>query len=124
MSTTTETVAQVPIQLRPIGSEASLAPASDPTSTPTLEDDQASQLQRMGTEEETEDDGLPPQDRGRKAWTFVAAACVLETFVWGFVTSYSPVLVWFQSHDPWRQYSLAALSAIPTIQLSLQYFLP
>lgn len=27
---------------------------------------------------------LPPIDRGVKAWSFVAAAFVLETLVWGF----------------------------------------
>ncbi|GAA5915155.1 uncharacterized protein JCM6883_001749 [Sporobolomyces salmoneus] len=122
MATATQIALREPIELQ---STVQLFPnASDDPTPRREEEDRASRLQRLGMGEEQEDDGLPPRDGGRKAWQFIAAACVLETFVWGYVTSFSPVLVWFQAHEPWRRNSLTALSAVPTIQLALQYFLP
>ena len=40
--------------------------------------------ERVASPEELALPALPPVDRGVKAWTFVAAAFVLETLVWGF----------------------------------------
>ncbi|GAA5941438.1 uncharacterized protein JCM15063_006102 [Sporobolomyces koalae] len=100
------------------------AVAPDLTPTSSQREDEPAQLERLGAAQQLADDGLPPQDRGRKAWTFIAAAFVLETFIWAFGYSYSAVLVWFQAHEPWSQYSLSALSAIITVQFAMQYFLP
>ncbi|GAA5838610.1 hypothetical protein JCM3766R1_006033 [Sporobolomyces carnicolor] len=120
MATATISTPSEPLELR-TRAQATSSGRESPTSA---DQDERSRLRRLGMGDEVEDDGLPPRDGGRKAWQFIAAACVLETFVWGYVTSFSPVLVWFQAHEPWRQNSLTALSAIPTIQLALQYFLP
>ncbi|BGP34918.1 hypothetical protein JCM10296v2_006742 [Rhodotorula toruloides] len=67
---------------------------------------------------------LPPVDGGRHAWQFVVAAFMLECFVWGYSFAFATILVYLQTHDPWRQYSLSALSAIGTTQLGLMYCLP
>ncbi|PRQ72222.1 MFS monocarboxylate transporter [Rhodotorula toruloides] len=97
---------------------------------------------------------LPPVDGGRHAWQFVVASFMLECFgaswqsffpqnrfddpqscsstrltsaaspVWGYSFAFATILVYLQSHDPWRQYSLSALSAIGTTQLGLMYCLP
>ncbi|GAA5996744.1 hypothetical protein JCM5350_008372 [Sporobolomyces pararoseus] len=66
---------------------------------------------------------LPPVDRGRDAWLFVAAATVLETFIWGFGICFSVFLVHLENTEPWSRFSLAALSSIGTIQLGLMFFL-
>ncbi|BGO95064.1 hypothetical protein NBRC10512_006471 [Rhodotorula toruloides] len=67
---------------------------------------------------------LPPVDGGRHAWQFLAASFLLEIFVWGYAFSFATILVYLQSHDPWQQNSLSALSAIGTTQLGLLYVLP
>lgn len=43
---------------------------------------------------------------------------------WGYAFSFATILVYLQSHDPWQQNSLSALSAIGTTQLGLLYVLP
>ncbi|GAA6064425.1 hypothetical protein JCM10212_001200 [Sporobolomyces blumeae] len=106
-------------------SSPSLTPTSDPSqSRPSATTAQGeppdAHLRRLRIVEGP-DDQLPPQDRGRKAWQFVAAAFILD---WGFVSSSSAVLVWFQTHEPWSQSSLASLSSIATVQLALLYLLP
>ncbi|GAA6037609.1 hypothetical protein JCM8097_006139 [Rhodosporidiobolus ruineniae] len=63
----------------------------------------------------TEQQQLPPVDRGRGAWGFVAAAAILD---------YATVLVYLQSHEPWSHYSLSALSAVGSVQLGVQFLLP
>jgi len=70
----TSTMVQEPIELQ-TRTAASISSSSSPTAD---ERSQTAQLDRLGFAEEPEDDGLPPQDRGRKAWTFIAAAFVLE----------------------------------------------
>lgn len=45
---------------------------------------QEDSCERIASPEELASPALPPVDRGVKAWTFVAAAFVLETLVWGF----------------------------------------
>ncbi|GAA6012733.1 hypothetical protein JCM11491_002545 [Sporobolomyces phaffii] len=118
MSARTKTIPQAPIEL-----QVAPAPKAIPRESPTRSSsDPGDQLQRTVTGEA--DDALPPRDRGRKAWTFIGAAFVLETFIWGYGYAFSAVLVWFQANDPWREYSLAALSAIGTVQAALQYFFP
>ncbi|GAA5865850.1 hypothetical protein JCM8547_005735 [Rhodosporidiobolus lusitaniae] len=67
---------------------------------------------------------LPPTDRGRGAYSFLLAALLLETFVFGFSYSYSSILVYFESHDPWQKQSISALSAVGTTQLGMQFILP
>ncbi|GJN89648.1 hypothetical protein Rhopal_002635-T1 [Rhodotorula paludigena] len=67
---------------------------------------------------------LAPADRGRGAWEFVVAAWLLETFLFGYSYAFATLLVYFQSHEPWSQESVGALSAIGTTQLALMFMLP
>ncbi|GAA6064424.1 hypothetical protein JCM10212_001199 [Sporobolomyces blumeae] len=87
-------------------------------------EDQSTRLRRMSMGEPDEGHELPPVDRGKGAWGFVVAAFILETFIWGFSYCYASILVYFQTHEPWSQYSLAALSSVGTIQLALEFMLP
>ncbi|GAA5979675.1 hypothetical protein JCM11641_004051 [Rhodosporidiobolus odoratus] len=67
---------------------------------------------------------LPPVDGGKAAWMFVLAAWVLETFVWGAGYSSGTILLYFQSHEPWKSQSSALLTAASTTQLGIQFILP
>ncbi|BGP51061.1 hypothetical protein JCM10450v2_006987 [Rhodotorula kratochvilovae] len=78
----------------------------------------------IGAEGEADARELPPVDRGRGAWGFVAAAFLLETFLYGFSYSYATILVYFETHDPWQKDSIAALSAVGTTALALQFLFP
>ncbi|GAA5861711.1 hypothetical protein JCM1840_005238 [Sporobolomyces johnsonii] len=78
----------------------------------------------MDEPEEGEAQELPPVDKGRGAWTFVAAAFILETFIWGFSYSFASILVYLEKTEPWSNTSLASLSAIGTTQLAVQFILP
>ncbi|GAA5947837.1 hypothetical protein JCM3765_001105 [Sporobolomyces pararoseus] len=97
------------------------------TATPPSEprEDQNTQLRRLSmSEPENNVQELQPVDRGKGAWGFVAGAFILETFIWGFSYCYATILVYFQTHEPWSNYSLAALSSVGTIQLALEFILP
>ncbi|BGP15560.1 hypothetical protein JCM10213_001349 [Rhodosporidiobolus nylandii] len=73
---------------------------------------------------EHEGQSLPPIDRGKGAWGFVAAAFLLETFIWGYSYSFATILVYLESHDPWQKEGIASLSAVGTTQLGIQFILP
>lgn len=53
-----------------------------------------------------------------------SASLILLPYSWGYAFSFATILVYLQSHDPWQQNSLSALSAIGTTQLGLLYVLP
>ncbi|GAA5833561.1 hypothetical protein JCM11251_003527 [Rhodosporidiobolus azoricus] len=78
-------------------------------------------LRVIGDEGEKDGEALPPVDRGRDAWLFVAAAFILD---WGLGFAFPSILVYLQTHDPWQRSSLAALSAIGTVLLAVQFMLP
>ncbi|CAE6492448.1 unnamed protein product [Rhizoctonia solani] len=65
---------------------------------------------------------LPPVDRGFKAWSFVGAAFVLETIVWGFGFTYGVFQEYFLHHRTFGDASEAAIGAVGTIALATQYF--
>ncbi|GAA5827562.1 hypothetical protein JCM11251_001734 [Rhodosporidiobolus azoricus] len=89
---------------------------------------QRRRMRRMSMTEGEEDGAeLPPIDGGKGAWTFVAVGFILECVsacVWGWSYSFPSVLVYMQEHDPWQQYSLASLSAIGSVLIALEFFLP
>ncbi|KAI0033582.1 major facilitator superfamily domain-containing protein [Vararia minispora EC-137] len=96
----------------PLGSAANLnAPVS------TILDDAA---ERARGEEAV---SLPPVDSGVQAWTFVFCAFILECLVWGFPFSYGVFQEWYLSSpdSPFRGASEAAVNAIGTITLGIQY---
>lgn len=65
---------------------------------------------------------LPPVDRGVKAWSFVAAAFVLETIVWGFGFTYGIFQEYFLHQRTFGDASEASLGAVGTIALAIEYF--
>ncbi|KAH7322169.1 major facilitator superfamily domain-containing protein [Rhizoctonia solani] len=78
----------------------------------------------IGQLERTEPAGmeLPPVDRGFKAWSFVGAAFVLETIVWGFGFTYGVFQEYFLHHRTFGDASEAAIGAVGTVALATQYF--
>ncbi|KAF8306443.1 MFS general substrate transporter [Clavulina sp. PMI_390] len=63
---------------------------------------------------------LHPVDRGFHAWLFVVAASGLELIVWGFPQCYGIFQDWYLTHE-FKNASEAAVNAVGTITLSLQY---
>ncbi|CAE6378694.1 unnamed protein product [Rhizoctonia solani] len=68
-------------------------------------------------------DDIPPMDRGFEAWTFVASAFVLETLIWGFGFTYGVFQEYFTREKTFTNASEAALGAIGTLALGLEYVL-
>ncbi|CAE6348735.1 unnamed protein product [Rhizoctonia solani] len=68
-------------------------------------------------------DDLPPMDTGLEAWTFVASAFVLETLIWGFGFTYGIFQEYFTREKTFSDASEAALGAIGTLALGLEYVL-
>ncbi|GAA6039081.1 hypothetical protein JCM8097_005310 [Rhodosporidiobolus ruineniae] len=104
------------------------SPGQDsPTVPGTPTEDTERRMHRLEMDDGGAEEGaveLPPVDGGRGAWSFLVAAFLLECFVWGYSYSFSAVLVYLQSHDPWQKESLSALSAIGTTQLGIQLCTP
>ncbi|KAG8747744.1 hypothetical protein FRC10_011873 [Ceratobasidium sp. 414] len=65
---------------------------------------------------------LPPIDRGFKAWSFVAAAFVLETLIWGFGFTYGVFQEYFLRERTFGNASEAAIGAVGTVALAVEYF--
>ncbi|KAF8601581.1 MFS general substrate transporter [Ceratobasidium sp. AG-I] len=64
---------------------------------------------------------LPPVDRGVQAWTFVAAACVLEMLVWGFGFTYGVFQEYFIHQRTFGDASEAAIGVVGTVALAIEY---
>ncbi|KAF8703642.1 Major Facilitator Superfamily, partial [Rhizoctonia solani] len=65
---------------------------------------------------------LPPIDKGFAAWSFVAAAFMLETLVWGFGFTYGVFQEYFLHHRTFGDASEAAIGAVGTVSLAIEYF--
>ncbi|KAG9083167.1 hypothetical protein FRC07_013996, partial [Ceratobasidium sp. 392] len=65
---------------------------------------------------------LPPVDRGFGAWSFIAAAFVIETLVWGLGFSYGVFQESYISHKTFGAASEAAIGAVGTTTLAIGYF--
>ncbi|CEQ40786.1 SPOSA6832_02419, partial [Sporobolomyces salmonicolor] len=122
LSSSTDAMSRKPASL------ASISQAPLLTALPALEnvahmEDLPSRLRRLSMDEPEAGAAqeLPPVDRGRGAWTFVAAAFILD---WGFSYSFASILVYLEKTEPWSNTSLASLSAIGTTQLAVQFVLP
>ncbi|KDQ20060.1 hypothetical protein BOTBODRAFT_51414 [Botryobasidium botryosum FD-172 SS1] len=64
---------------------------------------------------------LPPVDGGMQAWTFVAAAFVLEALVWGFGSSYGIFQDYYTHNPPFNTSSETAIAAVGTVGLAIPY---
>ena len=72
-------------------------------------------------EEETQRFSLPPADRGKDAWLFLAAAFILEALVWGFPFSFGVFETYYSSHEPFSN-DASGISAIGTTATGMMYF--
>ncbi|CAE6337663.1 unnamed protein product [Rhizoctonia solani] len=64
---------------------------------------------------------LPPVDVGFGAWSFVASAFLLDTIIWGFGFTYGVFQEYFIREKSFGDASEAALGAVGTVALGLQY---
>ncbi|KAJ1302909.1 hypothetical protein OPQ81_003208 [Rhizoctonia solani] len=64
---------------------------------------------------------LPPVDVGFGAWSFVASAFLLDTIIWGFGFTYGVFQEYFIREKTFGDASEAALGAVGTVALGLQY---
>ncbi|KAL5638585.1 hypothetical protein ACGC1H_005301 [Rhizoctonia solani] len=64
---------------------------------------------------------LPPVDTGFGAWSFVASAFALDTLIWGFGLTYGVFQDFFIRNKTFGHASEAALGAVGTISLAIEY---
>lgn len=64
---------------------------------------------------------LPPADRGRKAYEFLAACFILEALVWGIPYSYGIFQLHYRA-NPLFSSNLTGIAAIGTTQTGVMYF--
>ncbi|KAJ4858127.1 hypothetical protein T069G_06394 [Trichoderma breve] len=62
---------------------------------------------------------LPPVDRGKDAWGFLAACFVLEALVWGFPFSFGVFQDYYRTHEPFAGSSKTAV--IGTTAMGIMY---
>ncbi|PWN31716.1 MFS general substrate transporter [Meira miltonrushii] len=69
---------------------------------------------------------LPPVDKGRQAWTFLAVATLLECLIWGMGNSYGAFQDYhlYNKQSPLYGSSSAATAAAGTLITAGQYFAP
>ncbi|WVR05138.1 hypothetical protein IAU60_002150 [Kwoniella sp. DSM 27419] len=83
-----------------------------------------STMERLQVDEEAASDSaamaLPRVDGGWGAWSYLAAATVLETLVWGFASSYG---VFLDKYDSLFPRSTTLLPVIGTIAMGMMYLL-
>ncbi|KAI0741945.1 MFS general substrate transporter [Daedaleopsis nitida] len=91
--------------------------------TPTVLSAQSSMvaLRAVDPQEGTNVQELPPVDRGFRAWSFCAAAFVLEMMIWGFSFSFGIFQEYYTSHPPFNSSSSVSITAVGTVALALQF---
>lgn len=74
---------------------------------------------RVDSTTEHEQVSLPPVDRGKDAYLFLAAAFVVEALVWGFPFSFGVFQDYYSTHPPFEGQS--NIAAIGTCALGIMY---
>ncbi|KAG8729591.1 hypothetical protein FRC12_020864 [Ceratobasidium sp. 428] len=123
MATETEQIV-IPLQdLVPAASLQSPPFAANPVRSNYVESENRQRNDNYPTSsEELAATALPPVDRGFKAWSFIAAAFVLEILVWGLGFSYGVFQEYYISHKTFGNASEAAIGAVGTTTLAIGYF--
>lgn len=62
---------------------------------------------------------LPPTDRGKSAWLFLAASFLIEAVVWGFPFSFGVFQDYYQTHEPFAGSS--GIATIGTCAIGVSY---
>ncbi|KAL8919405.1 MAG: hypothetical protein Q9208_006783 [Pyrenodesmia sp. 3 TL-2023] len=65
---------------------------------------------------------LPPADRGKAAWLFLAGCFLIEGLIWGLPFSYGVFQKYYTEHEPFSQ-NPHGIAAIGTTTTGLLYFL-
>ncbi|KZT57503.1 MFS general substrate transporter [Calocera cornea HHB12733] len=89
----------------------------------TQQASRGTEAQRSESERELLATELAPVDRGRQAWTFVMAAFILETFVWGFGFCFGVFQNYLTSYpdSPFLGSTPTLISVIGTTSLAVSY---
>ncbi|KAJ5999746.1 hypothetical protein N7481_000155 [Penicillium waksmanii] len=64
---------------------------------------------------------LPPVDRGRGAWGFLAACFMIEALIWGFTFSYGIFQDYYSTHEPFK--SSGDIAVVGTCAMGISYML-
>ncbi|KAJ5581169.1 hypothetical protein N7450_007470, partial [Penicillium hetheringtonii] len=64
---------------------------------------------------------LPPVDRGRGAWGFLAACFMIEALIWGFTFSYGIFQDYYSNHEPFK--SSGDIAVVGTCAMGVSYML-
>ncbi|TCD69780.1 hypothetical protein EIP91_006316 [Steccherinum ochraceum] len=98
-----------------------ISKAPEPAVDSSWVEQRASSLRSDLPDSDTAVHALPPFDGGWRAWTFVAAGFVLETFIWGFNYSYGVFQNYYTSHPPFEQSSHVAVASIGPTGLAIMF---
>ncbi|KAF8755394.1 Major Facilitator Superfamily [Rhizoctonia solani] len=121
-------VQDIPLQTLSRRGDHSTGASTVAASRLTSKDDSNTQVASESGQRETnslphhEGLSLPPIDKGFAAWSFVAAAFMLETLVWGFGFTYGVFQEYFLHHRTFGDASEAAIGAVGTVSLAIEYF--
>ncbi|CAE6439405.1 unnamed protein product [Rhizoctonia solani] len=115
-------VQDIPLQTLSRRGDHSTGPSTLAVSRVTSKNDGDSEQRDRSSSLEHEGLSLPPVDKGFAAWSFVVAAFVLETLVWGFGFTYGVFQEYFLHHRTFGDASEAAIGAVGTVALAIEYF--
>lgn len=65
---------------------------------------------------------LPPTDKGRAAWLFLAGAFVTETLIWGFPFSFGVLRTYYRTNPPISK-DPSGISAVGTLCSGIMYLI-
>ncbi|KAF2141627.1 uncharacterized protein K452DRAFT_326745 [Aplosporella prunicola CBS 121167] len=97
------------LELRALGRSAENTDNDDGTSTPTFQDAHADHIEFQ----------LPPVDRGKDAWLFLAACFAIEALVWGFGFTFGVFQDYYSSHEPFA--GSANIAVVGTCAMGIMY---
>ncbi|KAG8689255.1 hypothetical protein FRC11_003530 [Ceratobasidium sp. 423] len=115
-------VQDIPLQTLSRRGEHSTGTSTVAVSRVNSKDDGGAGQREPSPSSEREGLSLPPVDKGFAAWSFVVAAFVLETLVWGFGFTYGVFQEYFLHNRTFGDASEAAIGAVGTVALAIEYF--
>ncbi|KAF7716590.1 Uncharacterized protein PECH_004399 [Penicillium ucsense] len=69
----------------------------------------------------TSEQDLPPVDRGKAAWLFLAACFMIEALIWGFTFSFGIFQDYYSAHEPFK--SSGNIAVVGTCAMGISYML-
>ena len=105
-------MSRVSLELQPVSSQLS-------TRDPSLSE-LGNSTRSLNGDNRIAIEALPPVDRGRKAWTYLALAFLVEGSLWGIPLSYGVFQAYYSSHEPFSK-DPSLLSLVGTVSTGLTY---